>query len=76
MPVWDNNGMVREEMRRQGLKGSLWEDIFLQHCIALGALVAGKPTDAYSQLVAYTQPFLKVSSSSGICSQTAPKKHP
>ena len=60
MPGWDANGMVREEMRRHSLRGSGWDDIFSQHCTALGALVAGRAVDAYAQLVAYTQPFLKV----------------
>ena len=60
MPGWDANGMVREEMRRYSLRGSGWDDIFAQHCTALGALLAGRAVDAYAQLVAYTQPFLKV----------------
>ena len=60
MPGWDANGMVREEMRRHSLRGSGWDDIFSQHCTALGALLAGRAVDAYAQLVAYTQPFLKV----------------
>ena len=59
-PGWDCSGLVREELRRQGLRGTLWEDILSQHCTALGALVAGRAVDAYAQLVAYTQPFLKV----------------
>lgn len=42
------------------MRGTLWEDILAQHCAALGALAGGKPADAYSQLVSYTQPFLKV----------------
>ncbi|CAK0783973.1 hypothetical protein CVIRNUC_007176 [Coccomyxa viridis] len=60
MPGWDANGMVREEMRRYSLRGSGWDDIFAQHCTALGALLAGRAVDAYAQLVAYTQPFLKL----------------
>ena len=52
--------MVREELRKQSLRGMAWEEILSQHCIALGELVAGKPAEAYLQLVAYTQPFLKV----------------
>ena len=43
-----------------GQRGTLWEDILSQHCIALGALCAGKPADAYSQLNSYSVPFLKV----------------
>ena len=58
-PGWDISGLVREELRKQGLRGTLWEDILAQHCTALGALGAGKPADAYAQLVSYTQPFLK-----------------
>lgn len=53
--------MVREELRKQSLRGTAWEEFLSQHCIAMGQLVAGKPSDAYLQLVAYTQPFLKVS---------------
>ena len=60
MPGWDANGMVREEMRRHSLRGSGWDEIFSQHCTALGALAAGRAVDAYAQLVAYTQAFLKV----------------
>ena len=43
-----------------GQRGTLWEDILAQHCIALGALCAGKPADAYAQLNSYSTPFLKV----------------
>ena len=60
MPGWDASGMVREEMRRYSLRGSGWDDIFAQHCTALGALLAGSAVDAYAQLVADTPPFLKV----------------
>lgn len=45
-----------------GQRGTLWEDILAQHCVALGALCAGKPADAYAQLKGdpYTPAFLKV----------------
>lgn len=61
MPGWSNDAMVREELRKQSLRGTAWEEFLSQHCIAIGQLVAGKPSNAYLQLVAYTQPFLKVS---------------
>lgn len=64
----DNNAIVREELRRvNNVRGTLWEDVLLQHCLALAALVAGKPSEAYQQLVAYTQPFLQARLSSPHC---------
>ena len=49
------------------VRGTLWEDVLLQHCLALAALVASKPSEAYQQLVAYTQPFLQARLSSPHC---------
>ena len=57
-PGWNPAAAARAQLRQ--LAGSPWEEAFPAHVATLAALAVDKPGEAYTQLIASVQPFIKV----------------
>ena len=57
-PGWNPVTATRAQLRQLG--GTPWEEAFPVHVATLAALAADRPGDAYVQLIASVQPFIKV----------------
>ena len=59
-PGWNAAAVARQGLQRP-LYGTPWEEMLPAHVAALAAIADGRAGDAYQQLIASVQPFIKVS---------------